>query len=33
MTAQVRAYIAAITRFRDTGRPVVLPVETSKKEG
>jgi hypothetical protein len=27
MSAEVRAYIEAIIRFRDTGRPVVLPVE------
>ena len=34
MTAHVRAYIEAITRLRDTGRPVVLPVESKdKKEG
>jgi hypothetical protein len=30
MTANVRAYIEAITRLRDTGRPVLLPVETEK---
>jgi hypothetical protein len=27
MSAEVREYIEAIIRFRDTGRPVVLPVE------
>ena len=31
MTAEVKAYIAAITRLRDTGRPVVLPVEQRKE--
>ena len=32
MTSQVKAYIEAITRLRDTGRPVVLPsVETRDK--
>ena len=32
MTAKVRAYIDAITRLRDTGRPVLLPnVETRDK--
>ena len=27
MSAEVLEYIEAIIRFRDTGRPVVLPVE------
>ena len=33
MNAEVKAYIAAIIRFRDTGRPVVLPVEAGNKNG
>ena len=32
MTAQTRAYIEAITRLRETGKPVLLPVETGKKK-
>ena len=33
MTAHVRAYIEAITRLRDTGRPVVLPSADMRDKG
>ena len=33
MTANVRAYIEAITRLRDTGRPVLLPCADMRDKG